>query len=310
MTQHSRRLALLPWIALVVILVSFVGGLVFYVRHSNSKQLGDSRTIKIVAGENFWGNIASQIGGTHVQVTSIITNPNADPHQYESDAHDSAAVAGADIVVQNGLGYDDFLTKLMSASPNANRQVLMASTIMGYSGSDANPHLWYDVPRVHLVAIAIESSLANKDPVDRAVFEQNLKSFETSLQSLINTMNQIKVKYPGATVAYTERVPGYMLEDAGLSVKTPVGFASAIEDGNDPSPSDTQTMESLISGREVKVLLYNAQATSSVTQHIKDLATQAGIPVIGVTETMPPSEHDYQTWQQDQINQLLNALGS
>jgi len=307
--QKSGDLGILPWLILAAVLLVFVGGVLYY-SHSKNTQTSSGRVVMLVAGENFWGNIAAQIGGAHIKVTSIISDPNADPHQYESDAHDAAAVASADVIVQNGLGYDDFLSKLMSSSPNNQRQLLVASDIMGVSGSDPNPHLWYNIPQVHLVAEGIESALASKDPADAALFRQNLTKFDNSLQPLIATINEIKTKYPGAPVAYTERVPGYMLEDAGLNVQTPVGFASAIEDGNDPSPSDTQTMDALITNRSVKVLLYNAQATSSVTQHVRDLAAQAGIPVVGVTETMPTNEPSYQAWQQDQINQLLKALGN
>jgi len=308
-TYFQRTRGLLPWAILLIVLAGLIGALLFY-SHKASHNASASRQVNLVAGENFWGNIASQIGGSHVKVTSVITDPSADPHQYESDAHDAAAIANANIVVQNGLGYDDFMAKLMSASPNSNRQVLTAAQILGATGDDANPHLWYDIPRVHLVAEAIEGALAAKDPVDQAAFKQNLNTFEASLQPLITTINEIKAKYSGVPVAYTERVPGYMLEDAGLSVKTPVGFASAIEDGNDPSPADTEAMNELMSSRGVKVLLYNAQAVSSVTQHVKDLATAAGIPVIGVTETMPTNEPSYQAWQQDQINQLLKALSN
>ena len=266
-------------------------------------------SVGVVAGENFWGDITAQIGGARVSVTSIISDPSADPHQYESDARDANTIAHARIVIENGLGYDDFMDKLLSASPNRQRIVVNAGQILGITGNNANPHVWYDIPRVHQVAAAIETNLATADPADTTLFARNLATFDTSLGPLLALINEIKTKYPNVPVAYTERVPGYLLADIGANIRTPPGFAQAIEDGNDPSASDTQAMNDLMAGHQIKVLLYNAQATSPVTQHVRDLATHAGIPVIGVTETLPPSEHAYQDWQLHQLQALVQALG-
>jgi len=304
MKKHSSA----KWavISVIVLIVVVAVGLLVGVSNSGTST---NNKIQVVAGENFWGNIASQIGGDHVQVTSIISNPNTDPHLYESDAHDAGAISKADIVIENGLEYDDFIDKIMAASPNSQRQVLSAAKILNIAGDDPNPHLWYDTPKVPTVASAIEQTLVSKDPSNSAIYAANLATFDKSLQPILDVINQIKAKYPSAPVAYTERVPGYLLADAGLTVKTPAGFASAIEDGNEPGPADTATMDSLMTNRIIRVLLYNAQATSAVTQHVSDLAKQAGIPVIGVTETLPPNEHNYQSWQLDQAKALLKALG-
>lgn len=266
--------------------------------------------LKVVAAENFWGNIAAQIGGTKTDVTSIITDPNADPHLYESDARAADTVSTADVVIENGLGYDDFMNKLLSTAAASNRHVLSAAAILHVTGANPNPHLWYDTPRVLDMADAIKQALVEKDPGDTAYFNQNLHKFDQSLTPILTTINQIKQRYPGAPVAYTERVPGYLLENAGLTIKTPPGFANAIEDGTDPSPADTLAFDSLITSHSIKVILYNAQATSSVTQHIRDLAAQNGIPVVGVTETLPKNEPTYQSWQLDQAKALLTALGN
>lgn len=266
--------------------------------------------LKIVAAENFWGNIAEQIGGSQVSVTSIITDPGTDPHLYESNANNAAAIATADIVITNGLGYDDFFDKLLAASKNNRRQVLSAAAIMEVSGGSANPHLWYDVPRVHLVAAQIAATLTAKDPGHQAMYEQNLAQFKQSLQPVLDVISQIKSQYPAAPVAYTERVAGYLLDDAGLQVKSPAGFSAAIEDGNDPSPADTAAMNALISGRSVKLLLYNSQATSPVTQRVQALAEASGVPVVGVTETLPTTELSYQSWQLHQAQAILAALGA
>jgi len=265
--------------------------------------------VKVVAAENFWGDITRQLGGAHVAVTSIISDPSADPHQYESDARDAAAIAGADVVVLNGVGYDDFVAKLLSSTSNQGRVVLKVSDVLHVTGGDANPHLWYDLPRIPEVAGAIEAALVARDPADRATFAANLTTFAASLAPIDRLVSEIATKYAHAPVAYTERVPGYLLDAARLDVVTPPGFARAIEDGNEPSAGDTTAMDGLVSGHRIRALLYNAQATSPVTKHVQDLARAAGIPVVAVTETQPPTEPSYQSWQEHQLAALLTALG-
>jgi zinc/manganese transport system substrate-binding protein len=293
----------------VVVVVLIITGVILLARPHNQSTVTNG-TLTVVAAENFWGNIASQIGGNHVHVTSIITDPNADPHLYESNAQDASDVASAKVVIVNGVGYDDFMSKLLSASKNSNRQVISAAQILGITSDGANPHLWYDIPRVNLVASQIADGFEAKDPSHKSDYQHNLTTFDQSLQPLLQTINQIKQQYGGTPVAYTEPVPGYLLNAAGLTVKTPEGFAKSIEDGDDPSPADTLGMDNLMTKKQVKVLLYNAQTTSPVTQHARDLANQAGIPVIGVTETLPANEHSYQSWQRDQLDELLKALQS
>jgi zinc/manganese transport system substrate-binding protein len=265
--------------------------------------------VKVVAGENFWGNIAAQIGGPHVQVTSILSSPGTDPHLYESDVASALAVAQARLVIANGAGYDDFVSQLLGATVNAGRVALSAQEVLGASGPGVNPHFWYDIPRVPRVAAAIEAALARLDPPDAKVFAVNLAAFEVSLRPVEAVLASIRRRYPGAPVAYTERVPGYLLQAAGLEVVSPPGFAAAIENGNDPSPGDTARMFRLITGHKAKALLYNAQATSPVTQQVRALAQRSGVPVIPVTETMPPAYRSYQAWQLAQAKALLNALG-
>jgi zinc/manganese transport system substrate-binding protein len=264
--------------------------------------------VKVVAAENFWADITMQLGGTRAAVRAIISDPTADPHEYESDAADAAAVADARIVIVNGVGYDDAIDKLLSVTSNRDRTVVSIQKVLGVTGGDANPHLWYDLPRIPEVAHAIESALAAADPAHASTFAANLKSFDASLNAIDQLLAKIKAKYPGAPVAYTERVPGYLLDAAGLTVATPPGFAQAIEDGNEPNARDTQTMNDLITGRRIRALLYNAQATSAVTQHVEDLARRAGIPVVPVTETLPRGL-SYQAWQEQQLQALLTALG-
>ncbi|MCZ7664602.1 MAG: zinc ABC transporter substrate-binding protein [Thermoleophilia bacterium] len=305
---QNLRLVILPLVALAAVLVGCSGGPSTDPAATTVTGAG-LRQIRIVAAASFWGSIASQIGGDRVAVTSLITDPSADPHLFESDAQSAAAIAQADMVIANGAGYDDFVNKLLGASSNPSRTVLSVAEVLGVSDSDANPHLWYDVPRIPLVAKAIEQALATKDPANAALFSENLARFEADLEPVLSAISDIRNTYSGAPVAYTERVSEYLLAAAGLAVKTPPGFATAVEEGYEPGPADTAAMEALITGHQVKLLLYNTQATSRTTQRVQDLAREAGIPVVGVTETPPPEYPTYQSWQLAQARAILQALG-
>ena len=265
--------------------------------------------IPVVAGENFWGDIVRQIGGGRVAVRSIISDPNADPHEYEASASDAAAVAQARLVVGNGLGYDSFLDKMVTANPATGRVVLHVADVVGARRSNTNPHLWYNPRYVAAAGHAIERQLAAADPAGAPGFAANLQHFLNGEQQVVAVINQIKAKHAGVAIAYTERVPGYLVAAAGLLLGTPASFAQALEDGTDPSPRDTADFDAALTGHRVKVLLYNAQATSPTTQKIRDLAARSGIPVVAVTETLPPGARDFQTWQADQARALLSALG-
>ncbi len=270
---------------------------------------GSGTKIGVVAGENFWGDIAQQIGGDHVTVTSIIKDPDADPHEYESDAVDAAALASAKLVIENGLGYDDFMSKLLEASPNSGREVISVQKVLHITGSSPNPHLWYDIARMPEVANAIRQRLSTADPANATTYAANAQAFDDSLKPVEETIATIKSKYAGTKIAYTERVPGYLTEAAGLTLGTPKAFTEAVEQGEDPSPAANAAFERAIRNRAVKVLLYNGQVTDSETANIKKLATDAGVPVVGVTETIPSTDKDYQSWQLRQAKEILTALG-
>lgn len=263
----------------------------------------------VVAAENFWGNIAQQVGGDTVQVTSIISDPETDPHEYETNARDGAAIAGASFVIENGAGYDSFVDKLLKASPKSDREVLTIADVVGAKGEDVNPHLWYNPAYVTQAAQAIEAQLAKEDPAHAATYQANLARFDAGEQQVVDVIDQIKAKHAGDKIAYTERVPGYLIEAAGLQLGTPASFSQSIEDDSDPSPADNAAFQLALKKHTVKALLYNAQVTSPTTQQLKRLATSSGLPVVGVTETLPPNEKDFQTWQADQARALLSALG-
>jgi zinc/manganese transport system substrate-binding protein len=265
--------------------------------------------LALVAAENFWGDIAGQIGSGHVSVTSIISDPNADPHSYETDPRAASALSSASFVIENGAGYDDFVDKLLSTNPDANRDVLSIAAAVGVGGDNPNPHLWYDPGYVTTAARTIESHLAMHDPHDAPAFQFNLQAFLTAYQPYVDTLRAIKARYGGAPIAYTERVPGYLVAAAGLRLATPASYAQSIEDGNDPSPADSAAMNTAMTDRQVKELLYNSQVESPATQAVKDLATAHGIPVIGVAETIPAGEPNFQAWQIKQAKAVLRALG-
>jgi zinc/manganese transport system substrate-binding protein len=270
---------------------------------------GTSSIVHVVAAENFWGNITSQIGGRDVAVTSLITNPNADPHLFETDASDAATLAQAQVVIENGAGYDTWMSSLLGAD-GGNPRIVNAATVLHITGSDPNPHLWYDIPRVPAVAAAIAGALEKASPGDAPTFKANLSTFDASLAPLNATLATIKAHFHNVPVAYTERVPGYALAVADLDVKTPPGFAQAIEDGTDPGPADTLAMQRLLTDHDINVLLYNVQTVTPVTTQIRALARSHGIPVVGVSETMPAGVATYQQWQQSQLTNLLHALES
>jgi zinc/manganese transport system substrate-binding protein len=266
-----------------------------------------SRTLDVVAAENFWGNIASQLGGSLVSVTSLITNPNADPHLFETDAADAAKLAQAKVIIENGVGYDNWMSSLLNAD-SGNSSVINAGDVLHISGSDPNPHLWYNIPKVSEVAAAIVAALTKADPKSSSIFHRNLQRFDASLAPLTAMLASIRKDFAGAPVAYTERVPGYALADAHLTVKTPVGFARSIEDGEDPGPADTLAMEQLITQHRIDVLLYNVQTVTPVTTQVRALAKKNGVAVVGVSETMRTSARTYQQWQLTQLTALFRAL--
>lgn len=268
---------------------------------ANGSKLG------VVASTNVYGDMAGQIGGSHVSVTSILSNPNADPHLYEPGTQNGLAVAKARLVIQNGVGYDAFMQRLEDAAPSSRRLVVTVADVLGVHGRDANPHLWYDVPQLSRIAGAIASGLEKSDPANAAAYRTGLRRFETSLGPLKRQVARIKSSFAGRPVAYTEPVPGYLLAAAGLDNLAPSSFTRAIENGTEPTPQAVAAMDALTSGHRIKVLLYNSQAVSPITEQISSAARKAGIPVIGVTETLPP-HLTFQQWQLAQAREIYAAL--
>ncbi len=263
--------------------------------------------LAVVAAENVYGDIAHQIGGAHVHVTSILSDPNADPHLFGPGSGNALAVATARVVIQNGLGYDAFMTKLEDAAPSAKRSVLTISDVLGVHGRDANPHLWYDVPALGRIAGAIANTLERADPAHRSAYRAGLARFDASLEPLRREVAHIRTSFGDSSVAYTEPVPGYLIDAAGLKNLAPSSFTRAIEEGTEPPPEAVAAMNALMTERRIKVLLYNSQAVSPITARVRAEAAQAHIPIVGVTETLPP-HRTFQQWQLAQARQLAAAL--
>ena len=266
-----------------------------------------SRGLSVVAAENVYGDIAAQIGGRDVSVTSILSDPNADPHLFEPGTHNALAVATARVVIQNGAGYDTFMSKLERSSPNDERDVLVVADVLGVRGRDANPHLWYDLPRIARVARAIADAFVRADAAHASAYRSRLRTFTSSLVPVENQVAKIRRRFAGTEVAYTEAVPGYLLDAASLRNLAPESFTRAIANGTEPSPQAVADMDALMRQHRVHVLLYNGQAASPITNRVRESAAKAGIPVVPVTETLP-ARRTFQAWQLAQAKALYEAL--
>jgi zinc/manganese transport system substrate-binding protein len=266
-----------------------------------------SGTLPVVASTNVYGDIARQIGGSHITVTSVLTDPNADPHLFEPGTANGLAVSRARLVIQNGLDYDSFMARLERSAPSSERRVLTIADVLGVHGAAANPHLWYDVLALPRIAAAIEQALASVDPKHAAAYRHGLVNFVASLAPLLRAVASISAAHAGAPVAYTEPVPGYLIQEAGLRNLGPSSFTRAIEQGTEPSASAVSAMTALVTKRQIVVLLYNKQAISPITRHIRRAAERAGIPVLPITETLP-AHLTFQQWQLGQAEELQKAL--
>jgi zinc/manganese transport system substrate-binding protein len=265
-------------------------------------------TIGVVAAENQYGNVAAQIGGKDVSVISIESNPNTDPHTYEVSPSVAEEVSAAQVVIQNGIGYDDFMNKIESASPNDARKVIDVQHLLGLPDSTPNPHLWYDPTTMPKVANALAADYAALKPADAAYFMNNATNFIASLNPWLQAIADFKSQHAGTPVATTEPVADYMLEAAGADNLTPFRFQADIMNGVDPSPQDVSLQTSLFTEHKVKVFVYNQQVTDALTQTFISAAQSANIPVIGVYETMPTPGFTYQSWMLAEMTALQKAV--
>jgi len=267
-----------------------------------------SGKIKVIGVENEYADVLSQIGGKYVQVQAIETDPNTDPHTFEASPKIAKDIAAAQLIVVNGLGYDDWADKIMSASARPNRKVINVQKLLGLPDNTPNPHLWYDPKTMPAVAKAVADLLATLEPAQAAYFQSNATTFIASLAPWNAAIAEFKARYRNTPVAVTEPVADYMLQAMGFDIVTPFSLQAAIMNGTDPSPQDVSLQNSLFSGQKVKVFAYNQQVTDSLTNSFLEASRKAGIPVVGVYETMPTPGYTYQTWMLAEVAALKKAV--
>jgi zinc/manganese transport system substrate-binding protein len=265
-------------------------------------------TLHVIAGENFWGSIASQLGGTHVSVSSIVTNPNTDPHEYESSATDARAFATADYVILNGAGYDDWGQKLFAANPSSSRKLFTVADLLHKKAGD-NPHFWYNPDWIEKVADRITADYQALDSADSAYFTQQREAFRSALQPYHDAVAQIRSTFTAVAVGSTESIFVYMAQALGLSLISPPEFMQAISEGTDPPAQSVAEFQNQVSHHAIKVLVYNRQTSTPITENLKQLAANNSIPVVGISETVQPATSSFQDWQTSQLNALRAALG-
>jgi zinc/manganese transport system substrate-binding protein len=270
---------------------------------------GSAGAISVIAGENFWGSIALQLGGTKVRVQSVVTDPNTDPHEYESSANDARAFADARLVILNGAGYDDWGKRLLAANQSANRQVLNIADLLGKKAGD-NPHFWYDPDYVVTVAGSITARYKSLDPAASDYFDQRRSDFATALQPYAEEIANIRSRYSGTPVGATESIFVYVGAALGLNITTPAEFMNAVAEGTDPPASAVVEFQDQISRNQIRVLVYNVQTSTSVTTNIRTLAAAHHVPSVGVSETLQPESLTFQDWQLRQLRHLEAALSS
>jgi zinc/manganese transport system substrate-binding protein len=265
-------------------------------------------SLQVVAAESFWGSIATQLGGDRVHVTSVITSPATDPHDYEPTAADARAMAGAQMAIVNGIGYDPWASKLIAANPVRGRVVLTVGDLVGIEPG-GNPHRWYSPTDVHTVIGQIVRDYARLDPKDAGYFRQQRTRFETrGLARYEQLIATIKRRYHGVAVGASESIFAPLAEALGLRLLTPASFLRAISEGTEPTAADETIIGRQIASRQIEVWVFNSQNSTPDVRRITDAARKKGIPVTMITETPTPAGVSFQAWQSRQLEALAAAL--
>lgn len=301
-SPHDARGALLASLLALVVLLFLTGcGITTNAGTSDGK-------IQVVAAENFWGSIAAQVGGDQVNVTSIIVNPNVDPHDYEATPADARTVASASYVIFNGVGYDPWVRQMLDANPVSGRKELEIGTFLGKQEGD-NPHFWYNPEYVTRAANQITADLKQLDAAHASYFDQQNHQFlTTGLQQYHDLIGAIKQKYQGTPVGATENIFAYLAPALGLNLITPPDFMKAISEGAEPTAADKATFDQQVTQKLIKVFVYNKQNATPDTDALKAKAQQEGIPTVAITETLDPGTASFQQWQSAQLQALEQAL--
>jgi zinc/manganese transport system substrate-binding protein len=293
-------------VLIVVVLAAAILAGSFILGRSTSSP--NSSKLQIVAAENFWGSLVSQLGGTHVQVLSIVTDPNADPHEYESSVVDAEAIANAKYVIVNGAGYDDWALKLISANSNPNQTVLNVANLLGKKDGD-NPHFWYSPLFVNETVHQMCSDLVSLDPTDAGYYNQQYATLNASLGVYNGRIDEIRQQFAGTEVASTESIFEYMANATGLDLVSPPAFMQAVSEGTDPPVQSVVEFQQQLQSGNVRVLVYNNQTVTPLTDNMKALAAQNNVTTVGVTETVP-LHLSFQDWMNGELMSLQDALNA
>jgi zinc/manganese transport system substrate-binding protein len=289
--------------------VTFAGCAMSLPPGGESSAAFSDRVVRVVAAEDFWGSIASQIGGAHARVTSIIANPDTDPHAYEPTASDARGLADAQVAIANGAGYDPWMDRLLAAD-GGSRKVLDVGDLVGVAPG-GNPHLWYDPGFVDRYITAFAADLAGADPSDRAYFTSRARDYEqVGLAAYHGEIARIRARFAGTPVGASESIVVYLCRALGLDLVTPPSFLRAISEGTDVSAGDKLTIDRQIRGRAIAVYLENTQNLTPDVQAQVSEARSARIPLVPVTETLQPTGTTFQAWQTAQLRTLDAALES
>jgi len=294
-------------IVLFALIVSGAFAGVYVLSPTTSSTTGPNGAIQVVAAENFWGSLITQLGGTRVSVTSIVSDPNTDPHEYESNTANAIAIANAQLVVVNGAGYDTWAQQLIASSNAPNQVVLNVQEVINQT-ADANPHFWYSPTYVNETVKAMYEDLVSIDPSHASYYAQQYNGLNASLSEYNGRIAQIKQQFGGVKIASTENIFAYLANATGLDLVSPPAFMEAVAEGNDPPAQSIVQFDQLITNGTVKVLVYNAQTVTPLTESTKALASQHNIPIVPVTETIQPPDVSFQVWMNAQLIALQNAL--
>lgn len=299
----QRPTSLLTAVAVVAVATAIAG-----CGSTKPSEAPASGKLQVVAAENFWGSIAAQLGGRDVEVRSIIVNPNTDPHSYEPTAANARTMAGAQMTIINGIGYDEWASRLLSADAGNGPVRLDVGSLLGLKAGD-NPHQWYSPAHVHAV---IDQTVADYDklrPAEASYFAQRKRAFETVGLARYNALlKQIRTRYAGVPVGYSESIFQPLGEALGLKLMTPYSFAKAIAEGTEVSAQDKQTVDRQASDRQIDVWVFNSQNVTPDVQRVGELARGANIPIATVTETLSPASDSFQQWQVAELEGLERAL--
>lgn len=291
--------------AALIVSTAFAG--IYLANPTTSSTTSSSGVMHVVAAENFWGSLITQLGGTRVSVTSIVSDPNADPHEYESNTGDAIAIANAQLVIINGAGYDTWAQQLIASSNTPHQVVLNVQELVNQT-VDANPHFWYSPTYVNETVKAMYQDLVSIDPSHASYYTQQYDALKASLAEYNGRIAEIKQQFGGVKVASTESIFVYLANAAGLDVVSPPAFMEAVAEGNDPPAQSIVQFDQLITNGTVKVLVYNEQTVTPLTQSTEALASQHNIPIVPVTETIQPPDVSFQVWMNAQLIILQNAL--